>query len=197
MQILICAEDSARATLIEAGLHERPDVHDETVYVVHRVDRLSALLAGIAATNPDAIFVDLQAPSPEGLLLLSSASRVAKRPIVAFVDTSDAASVRTAVDAGVAAYVVGGLGKERIRTLLTVAISRHEAVRRLETELERARAALRERKVIERAKAILMKRERLSEQDAYTLLRRTAMNRNQRIADLARAIVDAATLLGD
>jgi len=197
LQILICAEDSVRAALIEEGLGERPDACDETRYVVHRIDRLSALLTGIAATKPDAIVVDLKDPSPEGLSLLVTASGATKRPIVAFVDRSDAASARTAVDAGVAAYVVDGLRKERIRTLLTVAISRHAAVRRLEAELERAQTALRERKVIDRAKAILMQREGVSEQTAYTLLRRTAMNQNRRIADLARAIVDAASLLGD
>jgi response regulator NasT len=164
---------------------------------VHRIDRLSALIAGIAAAKPDAIFVDLRDPSPGGLSLLALASTASKRPIVAFVDRADAASIRAAVDAGIAAYVVDGLRKERIRTLLTVAMSRHDAVRRLETELERAQTALRERKVIERAKAILMKREALSEQAAYTLLRRTAMNQNRRIADLARAIVDAASLLGE
>lgn len=186
-----------RAALIEEGLGEHADANDETRYVVHRIDRLSALLPGIAATKPDVVFVDLQDPSPESLSLLAIVSRAARRPIVAFVDRTDAAGARTAIDAGVAAYVVDGLRKERIRTLLTVAISRHEAVRRLETELERAQTALRERKVIERAKAILMKRDRLSEQEAYTLLRRTAMNQNRRIAELARAIVDAAALLGD
>ena len=165
--------------------------------VVHRIDRLSALLAGIAATNPDVILVDVGEPSPERISVLTVAATAVKRPIVAFVDRSDSESARRAIDAGIAAYVVDGLRKERIPALLTIAVTRHEAMSRLESELERAQSALRERKVIDRAKAILMKREGLSEQDAYALLRRTAMNQNRRIVDLARAIVEAAPLLGD
>ena len=197
MHILICAEDAARAALLEEALDARTEAIGKGDVVVHRIDRLAALLSGIAASNPDVILVDLGEPSPERISLLTVAASAARRPIIAFVDHSDSESARKAIDAGVAAYVVDGLRKERIPTLLTVAVTRHEAMTRLEAELERARAALRERKVIDRAKAILMKREGLSEQDAYALLRRTAMNQNRRIVDLARAIVEAAPLLGD
>src|SRR5690606_14513320 len=192
-----CAEDAARAALIEEALDARDDAMGGGAVVVHRIDRLSALLAGIAATNPDVILVDVGEPSPERISVLTVAATAVKRPIVAFVDRSDSESARRAIDAGIAAYVVDGLRKERIPALLTIAVTRHEAMSRLESELERAQSALRERKVIDRAKAILMKREGLSEQDAYALLRRTAMNQNRRIVDLARAIVEAAPLLGD
>lgn len=194
MQILVCAEDAARAALIEEALAESADT--EIRPVVHRIERIASLLPSVAATNPDVIVVDLREPSPERISLLTAAATAIKRPIVAFVDHSDAASARKAIDAGVAAYVVDGLAKERIPALLTVAVARHHALRRLEAELERTQTALRERKLIERAKAILMQREGLSEQDAYALMRRTAMNQNRRIADLARVIVDAAELLG-
>jgi len=197
LHILICAEDAARAALIEEALDARDDAMGGGAVVVHRIDRLSALLAGIAATNPDVILVDVGEPSPERISVLTVAATAVKRPIVAFVDRSDSESARRAIDAGIAAYVVDGLRKERIPALLTIAVTRHEAMSRLESELERAQSALRERKVIDRAKAILMKREGLSEQDAYALLRRTAMNQNRRIVDLARAIVEAAPLLGD
>lgn len=196
MQILICAEDTARGALIEEGIEASADSTDGAGYVVHRIVSLSSLLSSIAAMNPDVILIDLRAPSPDGIALLATAAHAAKRPVVAFVDRSDPESARKAIDAGVAAYVVDGLKAERIRALITVAISRYEALSRLGAELERAQTALRERKIIERAKAILMKHEGLSEQDAYERLRRTAMNQNRRMADLARAIVDASSLLG-
>lgn len=197
LQILICAEDPARAALIEEALEEHEDADAESPRVVHRIDRVASLLLSVAATNPDVVLVDLREPSPERIAQLAIAATAIKRPIIAFVDHSDQASARKAIDAGVAAYVVDGLRKERIPALVTVAVARHQAMRRLETQLERAQTALRERKVIERAKAILMNREGLSEQDAYALMRRTAMSQNRRIADLARVIVDAASLLGD
>jgi response regulator NasT len=122
-------------------------------------------------------------------------SRAVKRPVAMFVDQSDQAATEAAVDAGVSAYIVGGLQKERIKNILDLCISRFNSFARLREELERARAALEERKVIDRAKGILMNAKNLSEDAAYTLLRKTAMNENKRIAEVARSVVTAAELL--
>jgi response regulator NasT len=100
------------------------------------------------------------------------------------------------VDAGVSAYVVDGLRKERVKPILDVTIRRFHAFDRLQTELQQAKSALEERKIIDQAKAILMKQRRVSEEEAYAALRRAAMNQNRKIADLARSVVTAATLLG-
>ncbi len=194
MEILICAEDDARAAVIQAGLDAQGEAADDTRFVVHRIERLASLAGNITARQPEAIFVDLREPSPELMGVLALVIAAVKRPVVVFVDYSDAETTRRAVEAGIAAYVVDGLRQERIRALLALAISRYEVVRRFENELARAHTALRERKLIERAKAIVMEREGLTEQDAYTLLRRSAMSQNRRIADLARIIVDAAAV---
>jgi response regulator NasT len=61
--------------------------------------------------------------------------------------------------------------------------------------LEEARSELEDRKVIERAKGLLMKSRKLSEPEAYALLRKTAMNQNRRIAEIAQSLVTAAGLL--
>jgi response regulator NasT len=66
---------------------------------------------------------------------------------------------------------------------------------RLQQELDKTKNALEERRVIDRAKGILMKAKGLSEEEAYGLLRKTAMNENKKIADIARSIVTAAELL--
>jgi response regulator NasT len=113
-----------------------------------------------------------------------------------FVDKSDTATVQAAIDAGVSAYVVDGLRKERIKSIVDVTISRFHAFDRLQTELNDAKSALAERGIIDQAKGILMQQRNLSEPEAYTLLRRTAMAQNRKIADLARAVVSAAELLG-
>jgi len=112
-----------------------------------------------------------------------------------FVDQSDAASIEAAVDAGVSAYIVGGLRKERIKNILDLCISRFNAFARLQDELDRARTALEDRKVIDRAKGILMKAKSLDEEEAYALLRRTAMNEKKKIAEVAQSVVTAAELL--
>ena len=74
-------------------------------------------------------------------------------------------------------------------------ISRFNAFSRLEGELEQAKTALEERKVIDRAKGILMKMKSLSEEEAYTLMRKTAMNEKKKIADIAQSIITAAEML--
>jgi response regulator NasT len=113
-----------------------------------------------------------------------------------FVDHSDQASIEAAIEAGVSAYVVDGLKQERINAVLEVAISHFNAFSRMARELEEARSELESRKVIERAKGILMKSRGLTEEAAYGLLRKTAMNQNRRIADVAQSLVTAAELLG-
>jgi two-component system, response regulator / RNA-binding antiterminator len=121
-------------------------------------------------------------------------SRAVKRPIAMFVDQTDTASIQASVDAGVSAYIVDGLKKERIKSILDLCISRFNAFARLQTELEQTRSALAERKVIDRAKGILMTAKNLTEDAAYALLRRTAMNENRKIAEVAQSVITAAEL---
>ena len=111
-----------------------------------------------------------------------------------FVDQSDTASIEASVDAGVSAYIVGNLQKERIKSILDLTISRFNAFARLQGELDRAKSALEERKVIDRAKGILMKAKNLTEEQAYGLLPKTAMNENKKIAEVAQAVITAAEL---
>jgi response regulator NasT len=123
-------------------------------------------------------------------------SRAVRRPIAMFVDRADRASIEAAVEAGVSAYVVDGLKQERVKPILDMAISRFNAFSRLSRELEEARNELENRKLVERAKGILMKSRGLSEEEAYALLRKTAMNQNRKLADIAQSLVTAAGLLG-
>jgi response regulator NasT len=114
-----------------------------------------------------------------------------------FVDRSDTASIEAAVDAGVSAYIVDGLRKERVKPILQMAISRFNAFSRMAHELEEARTELENRKLLDRAKGILMKSRGLSEAEAYALLRKAAMNQNRKISDIAQSLVTAAGLLGE
>jgi response regulator NasT len=104
--------------------------------------------------------------------------------------------IGAAIDAGVSAYVVDGLRKERVKPILDLAIRRFNAFARMQTELDEARTALSERKTIDRAKAILMSSRNLPEAEAYALLRTTAMNQGRRIVEVAEALITASSLLG-
>lgn len=190
LRILVIDENRIRAAIIEAGLREAG--HTE----VTLVDDVTGIAARIAALQPDVIVIDIENPNRDMLENMFQLSRAVKRPIAMFVDRSDTASIEAAVDAGVSAYVVDGLKKERVKPILDMAISRFNAFSRMERELEEARTELESRKTVERAKGILMKSRGLSEQEAYALLRKTAMNQNRRIGDVAQSLVTAAGLLG-
>jgi two-component system, response regulator / RNA-binding antiterminator len=189
LKIAIVDPNPIRAAILQDGLREVG-----LVRVVH-IENTANLLARIYAEDPDVILIDLENPSRDVLEQMFQMSRAVKRPIAMFVDQSDAASIEAAVDAGVSAYIVGGLRKERVQNILDLCISRFNAFKRLQDELEHARSALEERKIIDRAKGILMKAKKLTEEEAYALLRKTAMNENKKIAEIAQSVVTAAELL--
>ena len=189
LKIAIVDENPVRASILEDGLREAG--HHNVVRIAERTN----LLARLATLDPDVILVDLESPSRDVLEQMFQMSRIVRRPIAMFVDHSDTASIQAAIDAGVSAYVVDGLKKERIRHILEMSISRFRALSRLQDELDRTKTALEERKLIDRAKGILMGTKKLSEEEAYGLLRKTAMNEKRRIADIAQSIVTATELL--
>jgi two-component system, response regulator / RNA-binding antiterminator len=180
-KIVIVDESPIRAAILEEGLREAGFTG-----VVH-ISEMQSLLARIYALDPDVILIDLEQ--------MFQVSRAVRRPIAMFVDQSDAASIQASVDAGVSAYIVDGLKKERIKPILDLCISRFNAFSRLQDELDRAKSALEDRKVIDRAKGILMKLKGLTEDEAYVLLRSTAMREKKKISEIAQSILTASELL--
>src|ERR1700757_705933 len=189
LKIVIVDENPIRAAILQDGLKEAGHVN------VTRIEDKTGLLARVYAIDPDVVLIDLENPSRDVLEQMFQVSRAGKRPIAMFVDKTDTASIQASVDAGVSAYIVDGLKKERVKHILDLCISRFNAFTRLQAELESTKTALEERKVIDRAKGILMKARILSEEEAYALLRRTAMNENRKIAEIAQSVVTAAELL--
>ena len=188
LKIVIVDKNPIRAAILEDGLRDAGHIQ------VVRVEDTSHLLARIYTIDPDVILIDLENPSRDVLEQMFQVSRAVRRPVAMFVDQSDTASIEAAVDAGVSAYIVGGLQKERIKNILDLCISRFNAFARLQDELDRTRTALEERKVIDRGKGILMKARKLTEEEAYALLRKTAMNENKKIAEVAQSVITAAEL---
>lgn len=183
LKILVIDENPSRAAIVERGLIEAGYA---------RVDMIGAsldLLGRIQALAPDVIIIDLETPDRDTLEQMFQVSRAVQRPIAIFVDQSDRGMIQAAVEAGVSAYVVDGLRKERIRPIVEMAVSRFEAFDRLRRERDAAQAKLADRKLIEQAKGLLMKRKGLGEEEAYGLMRRAAMKRNRRIADIARSVI--------
>jgi response regulator NasT len=189
LHIAIIDNDPVGAAILEDGLREAGCAS------ISRIDVASGLLGRIDSLDPDVILIALGSPGRDVLEEILAVSRVVRRPLAIFVDRADQASIQAAIDAGVSAFVVDGLRTERVRPILDLTISRFRAFARLQDELAAAKGALEDRKAIERAKGILMKSRSLSEEEAYGLLRKTAMNEKRKLADVARSVVTAAHLL--
>jgi response regulator NasT len=145
--------------------------------------------------EPDAIIIGTDSPDRDTLEHLCVLSQDSPSPIVMFTHDGDTEQIRAATRAGVCAYVVGGLEGNRIRPIMDAAIARFEESQTMRGELAAANLKLSERKLVERAKGVLMKQRGLSEDEAYSLMRKMAMDRNIRLAELAGQVVEAAKLL--
>lgn len=191
LKILVIDENPIRRAIIESGLAEAGFT---AVTVLANTTRL---IDHIYKLDPDVVLIDLENPSRDVLEQMFQVSRIVRRPIAMFVDKSDKTEIEAAIEAGVSAYIVDGLKKERVKPILETTMTRFRAFTRLQAELDEVKVALKERKIIEKAKGILMKRRGLDEEKAYELLRKTAMSQGRRIADVAQALVSSADLLED
>ena len=189
LRIAVVDKNPLRAAILEEGL--RAAGHKSVV----RIDDTAELLDRIRAIDPDVILIDLESPSRDVLEQMFKVSRSVARPVAMFVDRSDAATIDAAIDAGVSAYIVDGLRKERVKPIVDMTISRFNAFAKLKKELETAKSQLDDRKAIDRAKALVMRAKAIPEEQAYALMRHVAMNENKKIADVARSIITAAELL--
>ncbi len=162
---------------------------------VKALAQISALDRTVKDFAPDIVLIDLANPDRDTLEHISYATETTKRAVALFVDQTDDDLTQAALNAGVSAYVVDGLKMERIKAVLQTAIARFKIMRQMQSELDAAKQALEDRKTIDRAKGILMRQRDMSEDDAYNLLRKTAMGQNKKVIDVAQALVTAAELL--
>jgi response regulator NasT len=183
---------SLRIALLENGFNLIAVLPADT-FLEERLGQLQA----------DLIILDAESEARDALEHIVMATRDARRPIVMFTNDNDPSNARAAVAAGVSAYIVAGLSPQRIRPILDVAMARfeHEEALRAEladakTELMDLSAELKNRRIIDRAKGLLMQRQGLSEQVAYEKLRKTAMDKNLKVVDVAQRMLDVAELLG-
>ena len=164
--------------------------------VVSEVENALDLIREVERTAPDIVIVDTESPSRDALEQISLVSRNTPRPIVMFTEDGDQQSIEDAFSAGVTTYIVEGLQPERVRSILDVARARFAAERALREELERTKGELAARKTIERAKGLLMEARKISEQEAFSLMRKLAMDKQSSLLAVAEQVIAARDLLG-
>ncbi len=189
LTVVVVEQNQERAFQIVDALKESGDVD------VFAISNVSGLARQIATHSPDIVLIDIDNPSRDMLEELTIASGPLERPVAMFVSGAAGGLAKAAVEAGMSAYVVDGLQTDRIKPVMDIAITRFQMLRQMRVELEETRRALEERKLIDKAKGLIMRAKGIQEDEAYALLRKTAMNQNRRVADIAEALVTASGLL--
>ncbi|MBG6287361.1 ANTAR domain-containing protein [Pseudomonas nitroreducens] len=174
-----------RAALVECGF----EVIDESGLTVDLAQRVEAL-------RPDVILIDTESPGRDVMEQVVLVSRDQPRPIVMFTDEHDPQVMRQAIRSGVSAYIVEGIQAQRLQPILDVAMARFESDQALRAQLQAREQQLAERKRIELAKGLLMKMKGCAEAEAYTLMRRQAMGRQQKLSQVAEQIIAMHEMLG-
>jgi response regulator NasT len=189
-KLMLVDSDSDRSGSLEAALLAAGYTH------IIRIGSGDNLMNAVRNHQPDIILIDMQSPDRDTLESLRNVSRETPKPIVFFAEQSDYETTRAAINAGVSAYIVDDLPGKRLKSVLEVAIARFQEHQKLKEELEDYKSRLQDRKDVDKAKGILMQHRNLSEEEAYQLLRKMAMDRNMKIGEAARNFIAAMALLG-
>lgn len=189
LRIILVDDDQERSAFLTASLVESHYI------VVAQLTAQDNLLAVVEQLEADVVLVDMDSPARDMLENCASMTAKAPHPIVLFTKQSDPATIASAVNAGVTAYIVDGIDTTRLKPILDVAIAQFKQHQKLLADLDDTRTRLADRRDIDRAKAILMRVRQLDENAAYALLRRNAMTKRITLGEAARIVLAAAELL--
>lgn len=156
----------------------------------------ATLPEAIERLQPDVVVVRTDASVRDVLEHIAVATQHERRPIALFTDSDDRPTMREALGAGVSAYVVKGANRERVQSVIDVAVERFAAEQALRNELASTKTELADRKLIDRAKRLLMAKKSLSEPDAHRFLQDLAMSRGIRLRDAAERVIDLESMIG-
>lgn len=138
--------------------------------------------------NVDFIVLDIEKPNKELFERISVVDSLCPTPVICFSNDSDSSVIANSVKAGISAYIVDGKSPERIKPIMEVAYQRFKACQAMRKELTIVKDKLSERATIEKAKGILVQEKGLTEDQAYSTMRKMAMDQGRRISTIAHEI---------
>ncbi len=190
LKVLLVDEEPGRAAILERALL------DAGYVLVSKISSADRLTEHVAAAQPDIVIVDIDSPDRDCLENMAVLSRNNPKPVIMFSDADNEETIAGAIKAGVSAYVADGMNPERVRPIIQVAVARFREFQALRSELQKTRDQLADRKLIDKAKGLLMKHRKFNEDEAYHAMRKLAMERNQRLADTAKSVIEVFEMLG-
>lgn len=189
--VMLVDDTPARAAMLEQALR------DCGCQVVCRLSSAQGLMKKVAEHQPDVVIVDIESPDRDMLEHMTVLHQHIPKPVIMFAEQGDTPTIDRAIRAGVSAYVVDGLNPDRVRPIIDVAVARFREFQALRTELQETRTRMADREIIQKAKALLIQHRKMSEDEAYHAMRKLAMNRSQRLVDVARDILSVLDLLSN
>ena len=189
LTVLLLRDAAADAATLCASLST------QSFRIAAEVTEAAALGSEVGRVAPDVIIACTNTPSAPLLDALRALSQTAPRPVVMFATDARREVIRKTVDAGVAAYVVDGWAPDRVGAIIEAATARFDAYESLKRELRTTKNKLEERKVVEKAKGLVMQQRGVSEDQAYSSLRKMAMDQNLTLGEVARRVIAVAHLL--
>lgn len=191
LTVMLVDNVPARAAIVEQAML------DNGYRVIRRLESAKHLTVAVNECQPDIVIIDIESPDRDMLENMSRLSKDNPRPIVMFAEEDDATHIEAAIRAGVSAYIVDGMKPSRVKPILQVAVARFREFQALRTELDTVKLQLEDRKLIEKAKGLIMKHQSCDESAAYKALRKLAMDRSQRMIDVATDVISVMELMGD
>jgi two-component system, response regulator PdtaR len=153
-------------------------------------------VAEATATRPDLYLFDIEMPELDGLAAAGElTARGLGRPVVVVTGVDDRGLIERSVATGAGAYLTKPVDTRELEAAISLATARYAELQALQAEVAQAKQTLEERKVIERAKGLLMKALGIAEPDAFRRLQLAARERNMRLVEVARAIVEQQDIL--
>lgn len=186
---MLVDDTPARAVMLEQALT------DCGFQVICRMASAQGLMKQVAEHQPDVVIVDIESPDRDMLEHMTVLNQHLPKPVIMFAEQGDSNTIDRAIRAGVSAYVVDGLNPERVRSIVDVAVARFREFQALRNELQQTRTRLADRQVIDKAKALLIQHRQMDEDEAYHAMRKLAMDRSQKLVDVANDIVSVLGLL--
>ncbi|MFC3150780.1 ANTAR domain-containing response regulator [Litoribrevibacter euphylliae] len=169
-------------------------LEDESYHVVGHLSDIVNLVDRVQDSNAEIVVLSTDSPNDELIHQLSMLSHRAPRPVIMFAEQDAPAVIEQVVKSGVSAYVAAEIHPHRIRSIITVAVARFKEQQSLIGELNKAKNQLAGRKIIERAKGLLMDQQDINEEEAYTKLRKMAMDKGEPLSTVAQSVVDVLSL---
>ena len=151
-------------------------------------------LALARTATPDVMLMAVGLADLDGIQAAREILANYRLPIVLITSHYDASTVERATNAGVMALLLKPVREEAVSPAIELAISRFKDFHALQQENEILKENLESRKLIERAKGLLMEQRNISEEQAYSLMKKTSMNMRKPMVDVAQAILLAAEI---